>query len=140
MKKDDKKELTIDEMRGSIPTTAKKGLRSLIERDPEMEEALITSKHDQIVEVALKHYLSTYDMDMKGRVSAKQVIPVTKLYIFDRHFNVPLLHDIATQFLRLTVSEGGKGRKELTEIVRSTPSGFDEPFNPASLKDRLFGK
>lgn len=98
------------------------------------------SSKEAVIETTLKHFLSTDDIDMKARIKNRQILPLSKLLVYEKVFNISLAGDFARQMLRLSISESGSGRKELTEIVRGLPSEVPQPFDPLSLKSSLFGK
>lgn len=120
----------------------KRGLEALLsttEDDNLLNMNSSDSTKEASSDIVLKHLLSTSDIDMKSRIKSRQVLPLAKLFIYEKEFKVGLAGDLARQILRLSVSEGGLGRKELTEIVRGMPAEVDAPFDPLQIKNQLFG-
>lgn len=119
-----------------------KGIDGLIKDNDTSLDYSVSNKSskESMIEIVINNLLSTDDIDMKSRVKPKQIIPLTKLFVYGEHFQIPLAADIAKQILRLSISESGLGRKELTEIVRGLPSEPEGMFDPLNLKQSLFGK
>lgn len=118
----------------------KKGLKGILDTNDTDNLLNIESPSNSEVsfEVVLKYLLSNSDIDMKSRIKARQVIPLSKLLIYEQVFKVKLAGDFARQILRLSVSESGAGRKELTDIVRGIPNEYEQ-FDPLQIKNTLFG-
>lgn len=119
------------------------GVDALIKKDDETnliyDSPVSRDDRSSASEEVLKEFLSMDNIDTKSRIKPRQILSLAKLFIYEDVFNVPLAGHFANRILRLSISQDGQGRKELTEIVRGLPSQVDAPFDPLSLKNQLFG-
>lgn len=72
---------------------------------------------------------STDNIQVKSEIAKVQLMPLTKLLIFGKHFSIPSAQEIAEQYLTLSISKDRKGRQEHVDVAKSAITTINNPFN-----------
>ncbi len=90
-----------------------------------------------IREKLVDKFLDTSDSNIKtnSRINKKQVLNLTKLFLFSDTFNNNFSRDLANNILQLQVSLAGYGRRELVEILKTTDNLFTEENEEKNVKN-----
>ena len=92
---------------------------------------------DPISLLTLDHLTSDKKLKTVSRIKEKQVVNLTKLYTFSEVYNTTLTKSIADNILKLQISLGGQGRKEMVRMAQQSDS-YIETVEDQVTKKGLF--
>jgi len=87
------------------------------------------------IDKLIKEFYNSAEMEMKANISKKQVVVFALAYLYEDIFNTGVLEKFIKQYLKLTVSVDGAGRKEFEAIFKT---GNDISIVPEMVKKSRF--
>lgn len=97
-----------------------------VEEIEEVNEVIEKDFNEKILE----QVFDETNIKMKSEVTAKQIMPVSRMYVYASAYKCDAAKFIADTFLTLAVSKDRKGRSEFADIAKSAMSSFSEPELP----------